>query len=136
MVVVVLVVVTFVLAFAILLTIHLIRRVDKQRRLYHAKAAEAKVDHGRIHMQLASVSDVEASTDLSDDTGSKDNLRKKKEVSFSLDGEGSMAGGMGPPALSTFSPVHPDQYDALDRKLKVGVCLEMFSGCNSPNSQC
>ncbi|XP_012939712.1 protocadherin-11 X-linked [Aplysia californica] len=110
-VVIVLVVVTSVLALAILLTILLIKRVDKQRRLYHAKAAEAKVDSNMHHMQLASSSDVEASTSLSDVTGdSKENGKKKKEVSFSLDEDNNINSH---PPLTTFNPVLPDKYDAI-----------------------
>ena len=141
-VVVVLLVVTVVLSLAILLTIILIRRVDRQRRRYHAKGAEMKVDSNMHRLNITTSSTLTAGLQSSsssthssasstasspspklppDITGSN---KKKKEVSFSLEDDRSASA----PTFTSFAPVTstlPDKYDAIleaDRgKIKVSI---------------
>ncbi|CAG5131766.1 unnamed protein product, partial [Candidula unifasciata] len=113
-VVVVLVVVTVVLALAILLTILLIRRVDKQRRLYHAKSVEVKTEPNFRNLHPCSIAELESPSHLSDmQDDSKDGGKKKKEVSFSLDEDNNVNG---PQIMTTFSPIASDKYDAISEK--------------------
>ncbi|RUS86827.1 hypothetical protein EGW08_005423 [Elysia chlorotica] len=144
-VVVVLLVVTVVLSLAILLTIILIRRVDRQRRRYHAKGAEMKVDSNMHRLNITTSSTLTAGLQSSassthssasstasspspklppDITGSN---KKKKEVSFSLedDSRSTIA-----PTFTSFAPVttsQPDKYDAIPESDRGKIKPELFS---------
>ncbi|KAH9507815.1 Protocadherin-11 Y-linked [Bulinus truncatus] len=113
LVVIILIVVTLVLALIILMTIILIRRVDKQRRLYHAKQEESKVEANMRHFYPCQVHDSESPSGMSDDNDNddfKECSKKKKEVSFSLDEDNNVHQA---PTMTTFSPVVPEKYDHL-----------------------
>ena len=153
-VVVVLLVVTVVLSLAILLTIILIRRVDRQRRRYHAKGAEMKADSNMHRLNITTSSTLTAglqsssssthssasstasspSPNLPPDIGGTN--KKKKEVSFSL--EDDIRSKNGPTFTSFSSPVttvQSDKYDAIpeaDRgKIKVSSLMPQDFCCLS-----
>ncbi|KAK0064798.1 protocadherin beta-14 [Biomphalaria pfeifferi] len=111
LVVIILIVVTLVLALIILMTIILIRRVDRQRRLYHAKQEETKADTSVRHFYPCQVQDVESPSGVSDDNDDfKECSKKKKEVSFSLDEDNNINQT---PTMTTFNPVVSEKYDPL-----------------------
>lgn len=126
-VVVVLVVVTVVLALAILLTILLIRRVDKQRRLYHAKPVEDKTDPNFRHLNQCAIAELESPSPLSDmSDDAKEGGKKKKEVSFSLDEDNNVNS---PHIMTTFSPLGSDKYDAISEKDRGKIKVSSTGRC-------
>ncbi|GFR91401.1 protocadherin-11 X-linked [Elysia marginata] len=144
-VVVVLLVVTVVLSLAILLTIVLIRRVDRQRRRYHAKGAEMKVDSNMHRLNITTSSTLTAGlqsstssthSSASSTTSSPSpnlppdlagNNKKKKEVSFSLEDDNRSSSG---PTFTSFNPVisvQSDKYDAIPEADRGKIKPELFS---------
>ncbi|XP_059143811.1 protocadherin alpha-6-like [Physella acuta] len=124
-VVAILVVVTVVLSLIIMLTIILIRRVDKQRRLYHAKVEETKVEANLKDMFQCPTEETEIPSGAPDLTGDiKDGGKKKKEVSFSLDEDNNINH---PPTLTTFSPAPTDKYDLIPEKDRGNIKCDPLS---------
>lgn len=82
LIVITLAVVTAVLSVAIIITICIIKRIDKGKHHYHTKCAEQKVIHAKRRESSSSTSKI-SRPDLCLD----DDKKKKKEVSFSLDEE-------------------------------------------------
>lgn len=132
-VVVVLIVVTVVLGVAILLTILLIRRVDKQRRLYNSKnAPDPKVDTMRNFSPVVGI-DLETTGSSSDITSdSKDNGKKKKEVSFSLNDDNVNSASTSGSGMTSFASgsTYSEKYDPLSETergaLKVSRLVHSF----------
>ena len=86
LIVIILVCVTVVLALAVLVTICLIRRIDKERQARRAasKAEEEKMFHLKNQDAFMNLSP-DSSTGSSDSSSSNGGKNKKKEVSFSID---------------------------------------------------
>ncbi|GFN75067.1 protocadherin-11 x-linked [Plakobranchus ocellatus] len=162
-VVVVLLVVTVVLSLAILLTIILIRRVDRQRRRYHAKGAEMKADSNMHRLNITTSSTLTAglqsssssthssasstssspSPNLPGDMGggnSSSSSKKKKEVSFSLDDENNVGDSRDKtgPTFTSFSPVisaSSEKYDAIPESDRGKIKPELFSSNHYQSSE-
>ena len=84
----VLVGVTLLLGVAVVSAICLMRRIDRQRRNYRAKAEEQKV---MSNMKLYETSRAPSSKASSDRLSDSDSEKKKKEVSFSLDEDNNIS---------------------------------------------